>query len=161
MGMQFESDHPGGGFESLRSWLSEIDFDDLRDRFGVRPPLLDDVFQVCITAGLNQRLAQHGGTDALLPTRTQLKGVGFGERRAAARALRVGDELELQREYDNVADRNAILVLDGSSEIGYVPRSLAQILATDLDTGRTFRVVVTNVEQGALPEIEVEMAVAT
>ena len=161
MGVQFESDHPSEGFESLRSWLGEIDFDDLRDRFGVRPPLLDDVFQVCIKAGISQRLTRHGGTDDLLPTRTPLKGVGYGERRAAARVLQVGDELELQRDYDNVADRNAILVFEGTVEIGYIPRSLAQVLAADLDTGRTFLVTVTNVEQGGLPEIEVELAAAT
>lgn len=57
-------------------------------------------------------------------------------RRDACALLSVGDAVTLEREPDNVHDCNAILILgDGDSELGYVPREVAREMAPLLDAG--------------------------
>jgi hypothetical protein len=58
------------------------------------------------------------------------------ERREACESCSEGDVVTLEREPDNHADRNAIVVQDASGEVlGYVPRDLAQDFAPLLDGG--------------------------
>jgi HIRAN domain len=49
------------------------------------------------------------------------------------------------RDYDNLVDRNAVLVTWESREIGYLPRAVAQVLALDMDAGEQFNTIVNSI----------------
>ena len=55
---------------------------------------------------------------------------------------RPGAPLELRRDPANEHDANAIAVLAGGEQIGWVPRELAAELAGDLDAGRPWSAIV-------------------
>jgi hypothetical protein len=54
----------------------------------------------------------------------------------------LGAPLTLRRDAGNEHDPNAIQVLDGDEQIGWVPREVAAELAPELDAGRTWSAVV-------------------
>jgi hypothetical protein len=63
-----------------------------------------------------------------------LRGIGPLGTAAAVDRLAVGDELVLAREYDNLADENAIVVLTAArAPVGYVAREVARVVAPLLD----------------------------
>ena len=57
-------------------------------------------------------------------------------------ALAPGSSLELRREPGNEFDANAIAVLAGGTQVGFVPRELAAELAGELDAGRPWAAIV-------------------
>ena len=82
----------------------------------------------------------------LAKRRLHVAGVaGAGRHHAAALAsdaLAPGSPLVLRRDADNPHDPNAIAVLAGGVQAGWVPRELAAELAPDLDAGRPWSAVV-------------------
>ena len=70
---------------------------------------------------------------------------GAGSHHAEAlgtEAAAPGQPLELRRDPDNEHDPNAIAVLAGGEQVGWVPRELAEELAGELDAGRPWSAVV-------------------
>lgn len=59
---------------------------------------------------------------------------GPAGRRAAA-ACSDGDAVEIRRDYDAIADRNAVAVHSGGALIGRMGRDMAQYLAPLIDCG--------------------------
>jgi hypothetical protein len=53
-----------------------------------------------------------------------------------------GNRLELRRDPDNEHDPNAIAVLAGDAQVGWVPRELAAELAPELDAGAPWSALV-------------------
>jgi hypothetical protein len=68
----------------------------------------------------------------------------------ASDAAEPGRPLELRRDPDNPHDPNAIKVLAGGEQVGWVPRGVAEVLAPALDAGEPFSAVVLR-EQRASP----------
>lgn len=65
---------------------------------------------------------------------TQIAGVTFGNRQNLIQLLEVGEKLLLIREPDNPHDPNAIMVEHSQyGQLGYIPRSLAVQVASELD----------------------------
>jgi HIRAN domain len=60
----------------------------------------------------------------------------------ASEAAAPGARLELQRDPGNPHDDNAIAVLAGGAQVGWVPREVAAEVAPDLDAGRPWTAVV-------------------
>jgi hypothetical protein len=60
----------------------------------------------------------------------------------ASDAVAPGSPLELRRDPDNEHDPNAIMVLAGDAQAGWVPRELAAELAPRLDAGEAWSAVV-------------------
>ena len=60
----------------------------------------------------------------------------------AREAAEPGKPLELRRDPANEHDPNAIAVLAGGEQVGWVPRELAEELAADLDAGRPWSAIV-------------------
>jgi hypothetical protein len=60
----------------------------------------------------------------------------------AADAAAPGQPLELRRDPANEHDPNAIAVLAGGEQVGWVPRELAEELAGELDAGRPWSAIV-------------------
>ncbi|HEY7024809.1 MAG TPA: HIRAN domain-containing protein, partial [Candidatus Limnocylindrales bacterium] len=69
--------------------------------------------------------------------------------------------ISLQREYDNIADRNAVRLLSGTAELGYVPRAVAQLIAPEMDTGRIFTSVIREITSDDVPNITIEIGRVT
>jgi hypothetical protein len=59
-----------------------------------------------------------------------------------ADAAAPGKPLELRRDPGNEHDPNAIAVLAGGEQVGWVPRELAEELAGELDAGRPWSAIV-------------------
>ena len=82
----------------------------------------------------------------LAERRLRVAGVaGAGRHHAAALAsdaLAPGSPLVLRRDADNPHDPNAIAVLAGGVQAGWVPRELAAELAPEIDAGRAWSAVV-------------------
>jgi HIRAN domain len=57
-------------------------------------------------------------------------------------AVAPGSRLELRRDPDNEHDANAIAVLGGDAQVGWVPRELAAELAPKLDAGEAWTAMV-------------------
>src|SRR5207247_583113 len=74
-----------------------------------------------------------------------------------ARQVTLGDSLLIYREYNNVADRNAIRVFLGHKPIGYLNRHIAKILAPELDIGKKFLAKAIQVIGKDIPQIKVEV----
>jgi len=68
----------------------------------------------------------------------------------ALESAALGSPLALRRDPGNEHDPNAIQVLAGAEQIGWVPRDLAAELAPELDAGRTWSAVALR-EQRASP----------
>lgn len=68
----------------------------------------------------------------------------------ALESAALGAPLALRRDPGNAHDPNAIQVLAGDEQIGWVPRDLAAELAPELDAGRTWSAVALR-EQRASP----------
>jgi hypothetical protein len=60
----------------------------------------------------------------------------------SADAAAPGEPLELRRDPANEHDPNAIAVLAGGEQVGWVPRELAEELAAELDAGRPWSAIV-------------------
>lgn len=73
-----------------------------------------------------------------------------------------GDPVELLREPDNKFDANAILVLWGNEDIGYLPRDDAALVAPHIDAGRPHRAQVHRINGGlaGYPNYGVEVSIA-
>jgi HIRAN domain len=63
-------------------------------------------------------------------------GARFQAATLESEAAAPGRPLELRRDPDNEHDPNAIAVLAGGAQVGWVPRELAAELAPELDAGR-------------------------
>lgn len=81
---------------------------------------------------------------------TKVVGVTKGEDRQDLIAyLKAGEELVLKRDRENEFDKNAIKVLNKEGEqLGWINRELAAELAPELDAGREFKALVTEVTGG-------------
>jgi hypothetical protein len=65
-----------------------------------------------------------------------IAGARFQTATLESEAAAPGRPLELRRDPDNEHDPNAIAVLAGGAQVGWVPRELAAELAPELDAGR-------------------------
>jgi HIRAN domain-containing protein len=77
---------------------------------------------------------------------------GAGRHHADAlqtKAAEPGNRLELRRDPDNPHDPNAIAVLAGGEQVGWVPRELAAELAPQIDAGTPWSAVVLREQRGS------------
>lgn len=147
--------------DAFSKWLGGLDYETLREEFGLSGALLDDVHAALARSTPNPLLADLTEISDLVPVEIVVRGTAFYGRAAAASALTPGSSVEVRRDYDNTVDRNAILVLSGFDEIGYVPRHLAQVLAPEVDAGLQLSASVVSVAvQDARPEVTIRIDLA-
>ena len=79
---------------------------------------------------------------------TKIAGVSFEGRQDIAAGLREGYALELRRQPANGHDANAIAVLYGQLQLGFLNRELAARLAPLIDAGTSYRATITHVTGG-------------
>ena len=147
-------------FQDFLEWLGSIDSETLHADFGLSGAILEDVSRAVRRSGRNPLLSTGEDVTELLPMTVDVRGISYGNRRFAAHALQAGEEAQLEREYDNLADQNAIRVLINSAELGYLPRQVAQLLAPELDAGGTLTVTIAEIEKRDVSRVKVTLAMA-
>jgi superfamily II DNA/RNA helicase len=157
---KFLAESPSKAFQDFLEWLGGIDTETLRADFGLSGAILEDVSRAVHRSGRNPLLSTGADTTELLPMTVDVRGISYGNRRFAAHAVQAGEEAELEREYDNLADQNAIRVLINSAELGYLPRHVAQLLAPELDAGEILTATIAEIEQRDVSRVKVTLAIA-
>lgn len=80
---------------------------------------------------------------------SRVVGVTRGNRQAVIRKCRKREQLQLIREPDNSADKNAVIVARASGEqLGYLSRDLAEEIAPRLDKGWRVDCSIANITGG-------------
>jgi superfamily II DNA/RNA helicase len=143
--------------EAFMTWLGGLDYETLHEQFGLSGALLDDAHAALARTTPNPLLSEPVELAELLPIEAGVRGTSFRGRAVAASALAQGSAVELRRDYDNTVDRNAILILHGFDEIGYIPRHLAQLLAPEIDAGLELAASVVAIEIDARPKITIRI----
>ncbi|HTA38329.1 MAG TPA: HIRAN domain-containing protein, partial [Candidatus Acidoferrales bacterium] len=79
---------------------------------------------------------------------SKLVGVSFEGRQDVISGLRVGSDLELERQPDNPYDANAIAVRYGNLQVGYIRREIAAHLGPRIDEGARYRARIASLTGG-------------
>ena len=86
-----------------------------------------------------------------------LVGLEYHGRSSRLPAVGPRDTVMLRRDHQNLYDRNAIVVIHESGELGYLPRFVARLIAPQMDVGYTFGAFVNDIERGTSPRVEVSI----
>ena len=153
----YRAESEGTSHEHFLEWLNELSSERLRREFGLASPVLEDVSRAIFISAVNPTLRQLEELDAYLPRVVTLRRVRYENRILVALSLEPGDQVDLVRDYDDLIDRNAVMVRSSGQTIGYLPRQAAQILAAEMDTGTAFDGAVVDVEVEGLPQVYVRI----
>ena len=146
------------GHDGFVSWLSSLSDESLRIDYGITGYALDDLrYKLGRSVG-NPFLNPIRPLNEVLPVQTEVVGVFYENRRIAARSVMEGDKVELQRDYENPVDPNAVMVRHNSGQIGFLPRDIAQRLAPEIDAGNPLNAFVVKKELQDKPTITVEIS---
>ena len=129
--MTSEDAESGGGFKDFLDWLTPMTSEELNQIYGLEGAVLEETLHALRRNNRNPFLIG----DPAFPLDFEVRGLAFGSRGLVAARAALGSHAELQRDYDNLVDRNAILVLHKGEPMGFVPRDVAQLIAPDLDAG--------------------------
>lgn len=120
-------------FDSFAEWLAGLDYGDVAGMCGPDAPL-PRVAAALSRLRPNPLIREGRSLDEVLAMGASVVCEGPAGRRIAA-ACSAGDPLEVRRDYDAAADRNAVAVHSGGSLIGRMGRDTAQYLAPLIDCG--------------------------
>jgi replicative superfamily II helicase len=144
-----------GQHTSFVEYLGQLSAENLDSEFNLRSPFLEEVARSLSKFVPNQYLRPYEVN--LYPVKTWVAGIRHVSGSTLASRIKVGDNVELERDYDNLIDRNATFVIFKGERLGYVERALAQRIAVELDCGVTFSGMVTTVEDREIPNIEIKI----
>lgn len=142
-------------------WLAELSDDALRLDHGITGHELPELrFKLRRMAPNDLLRPPLKPLRDILPRQTQVAGVVYDNRRIAARCVKAGDALDLQRDYGNPVDPNAISVHHEASQIGYLPRAFAQLLAPEVDAGQAIRAEAVSATPDEVPVVTIDLRLA-
>ena len=144
-------------YSTFQKWLKEITEEDLSYKYGLKNPILEDTNRAISQSTVNDLLKQYSDTRDALPIEIYVHGVQYAERRFVALGSKVGEEVVLARDYNNLADRNSIKIFLKGRELGFVPKEYAQLFAPDMDTGLTLRGEIASVQNEEVPHIKIRV----
>lgn len=78
-----------------------------------------------------------------IPKYAKIAGVSFYDRQRLIESISVGDVLKLKRDYKNEYDKYAIAVCSKAGNVGWIPKYISKVLASELDCGITWLAKVT------------------
>ena len=136
-------------YSEFLEWLRPMTSEELNQSYGLEGAVLQETLNAFQRNTKNPLL----NTEIRFPLQFDVRGIFYGSRRQTASQVRPGIELSLERDYDNLVDRNAIMVTFRNRDLGYVPRDYAQLIAPDLDAGLVYRCYAARIELGETPSI--------
>ena len=142
-------------YSEFLEWLRPMTSEELNQSYGLEGAVLQETLNAFQRNTKNPLL----NTEIRFPLQFDVRGIIYGSRRQTASQVRPGIELSLERDYDNLVDRNAIMVTFRSRDLGYVPRDYAQLIAPDLDAGLVYRCYAARIELGEIPSITASIEV--
>ena len=95
---------------------------------------------------LRDRYASIGGASQF---HTKLAGVSFEGRQDVIAGLRVGVDVQLQRQPENQFDSNAIAVFFGALQLGFINKGIAKHIAPLIDDGARYQARIESLTGGA------------
>lgn len=147
-------DRDGDGFVD---WLSSLEGEAISHDLKLAGNALENAIRVASRAGRNSFLADENTVDDVLSSPVRVTGVAYGNRQSTALSLQQGAAIMVQRDYDNMHDRNAIKLLHKGRELGFVPRAVAQCVAPIMDAGAGYDARVLSITDGDVPDIRIRM----
>ena len=82
-------------------------------------------------------------------------GLAYEGREQRAMDISRGDNLILEREYANQYDPNAIMVRFNGDQVGYLERSVARLIAPEMDAGIEFQATAEILQRSPVLTIDV------
>jgi helicase len=158
LGARYRAEEGSADMSKFREWLSRLDTVELRDSYHVDGDLLRDLASALNRAAPSNLVRELEPLDRVLPTRVRIAGIQYDNRSAVALLARSGMPVELVRDYDNTIDRNAIEVRLGGEGMGFIPRSMAQYLAPELDSGTNVRATIAEASLDVIPRVDIEIS---
>ncbi len=157
MASAFRQEVPQQTYREFSRWLSDLDTERLYNDFGLAGSVLEDVSRAVAVSGVNPLLQDFTNLGDFLPRLIDVKGVSYNNRLMVALTAQIGQEVTLVRDYDNQADRNALIVCLTGRELGYIPRNVAQVLAPEIDAGADLDASVIRIMEGQTPSISIRV----
>lgn len=148
----------GVSSQTFLEWLSTLNRTQLQREFDLTGPMLEDVSRAIFLAAVNSGLRDFDSLDNFLPLQNiELQGTNEENRPVVVLTSEPGQKVEVARDYDDLVDRNAILVRNGGLALGYIPHDLAQILAPEMDTGANIEATINSIERGPIPKVTINI----
>jgi hypothetical protein len=138
-------------------WFGNLDPEELVREYDLKGVALEEVSKAIMRSASNPLLASYSGPAKFFPHETWIKGIKYDNRPLTAMKAKEGQKLELVRDYDNWVDRNAIEVRLDREPVGYLSRSLAQVVAPDIDSGANIEAEIMEIEKHDVPEIKIRL----
>lgn len=154
MGQAYASKTSKHSYDDFLQYIGNLHSEELHYEYNITSPFLEEVTKALSKSSTNPYLRNY--KKDLLTIETWVAGIRFG-RVPIATIAKVGNQVELVREYDNEVDRNAIIVLLNGQQLGYLERSLAQRLAPDMDVGIQISGKIKEIEKGNIPQIRLSI----
>ena len=154
----FQTISTGQSHEDFITWLADLSDDSLRNDYEISGYVLEELRYKLGRMAINDLLRPIMPLHEMLPKRTKVAGISYDNRWIAARRVRAGDGLELRRDYDNPVDINAVGIYHQSGQIGFLPRNLAQRLASEIDAGNIIVAKAVNVTREKVLAITIELS---
>jgi hypothetical protein len=144
---------------SFRRWLAEIDTDQLREDFDISGPLLEEAARVLSQVERNDLLARIDEDSPLLPLTIEAPILRYAFRTGLIGSITEGTPLEVHRDLDDRLNRNAMYIAINGERLCYLPRTYAQLLAPEVDTGLAIRGQLLQADlNGKRPTLTVEIS---
>ena len=140
-------------YSTFLDWIRPLTSEDLYYSYGLEGAVLEETF------GAFQRNARNHllNNAPEFPLQFEVRGISFHDRRQIAAMAIPGSEVVLERDYDNLMDRNAVFVVFNDRPMGYVPKDYAQLIAPDLDAGWRGNCNVVSNTLAAVPSVTVRV----
>jgi len=124
-------------FEEFIIWFANLDMIDIAN--------LDiSEFERKDILYLSQKLnIKKWATETFESIKCDVKGIPYEEsRKKLSRKINIGDTLTLQRDFENPYDIYAIKLMFENTQLGFIPRDIAKILAIEMDlNGRKYQAI--------------------
>lgn len=156
MAAQYASENDEIDYKEFLQWISKINHERLYVDYDLHSPVLEDVSAALTRSGVNSLLKSGLSLQDVLSEPTWIAGISHEERWINASRTRIGQELKIMRDYDNMYDRNAMKVYS-DTEIGFIERNLAQFLAPYLDAGIIMKGKILKIERDRYPQIQIQL----
>ena len=138
-------------YKTFQEWVGNISKEDLSIKYGLKDPILTDVNRELSQSFVNDMLRSYSEATEAFPHKAYIKGIEYQRRYLTALNVTVGEQVCLKRDYNNISDRNAILVIYKGGELGYLDKKFAQLLAPDMDSGLRVKAKINEVRYSEVP----------
>jgi hypothetical protein len=141
---------------NFRRWLGHLDPELLSEDYGLTGAALEATARAVFKSTPNEYLVPLDQGSDFLPVEVGVRPLRSARSRGLLSSLTEQLQLVLDRDYDSLVNRNAVLLTHAGNNVGYLPWAAAQAVAPELDAGTTLRATVLGVDDSGVIRIRVE-----